>query len=210
MNGRNDLMPILMGALMLLSSCGTAFGQGPKYKQVPVPVRVQPLQLSKPFTIVYRVQAQSYNEGAMSHRRFRTTLSYDGTSLLYRSEDLDANYVRTILYDGQETYELDSNSRIAEIQAGFDFTRMSLCPLPGVGIPKMPLFISGFAPSVLPTVVSKITPIQKSEPTVIDKSLLGTPLLDRDYGNFKYSDIAADAVPVVGYASLTLPKDLQV
>ena len=158
------------------------------FKRVPPPARVQPLQLTQPFTITYRAACRSYNYGSIVHHSLRLTLSYDGTDLLYRSEDMSTHVIRTILYDGHETYEADNNSRIAVIEEGFDFDRMLYCPLPGVGIPKMPLLTAGFLALFLPRVHARLAAKMATERRCVDPALYKTPGLVRDYGASVYAD----------------------
>lgn len=115
------------------------------WKHVPVPTREQTLQLSYPFTIIYRVASQGFDHGDMDKASLQITLSCDGERLLYRSTNLTSWVTHTVLYDGNKTYEMDSNSRISAIEPGFDLGRMAFCPLPGVGLPHAPFFTAGCA-----------------------------------------------------------------
>lgn len=168
-----------------------------------VPIPLQSLQLNQPFTIIYNVAGQFYDQGAMIHRNMRVTLSYDGEHLLYRNEDTATHAIHTVLYDGHETYIMDSNSLIAEIDPGFDFARMIFCPLPGIGIPHVPFFVQGFPSASLPEYRKEVAPDQSSEVKYIDNALFRTPNQVRDYGAFWYSDREAHAkFPRAGTASV--------
>jgi hypothetical protein len=185
------------------------------YKHVPPPGRISALQLDRPFTIVYSATTQGYYNGPTPTTNLRVTLSYDGVNLLFQSENVSSHAIRTVLYNGHETYTMDSDSRIAEIDPGFDFARMIYCPFPGVGIPKVPLFTDGILPKFMPAVMKAIGPAQSSESKYVDRVLTNTPGQARDYGGFQYWDEEANPTnhhtglgSVVSTLSTGMPKAL--
>ncbi len=124
----------------------------------------------------------------MQPKSLTITLSYDGEHLLYRAEEMDTHVIHTALYTDRETYRIDSDSKIAGIEPGFDFSRMLFCPLPGVGVPNRPFFFSGIPASVLPQLIEQSSPQLKTETQYIDKLLYETQGQSRDYGMFLNSD----------------------
>jgi hypothetical protein len=175
-------------ALVVAASVAPSSATAQKLRRAPAPARVGLLQLVKPFTLKYKA-AVKWSDG---RNYFRTNvglmLSYDGSILLYRSEDASTRVTRTVLYDGHETYTMDSNSRLAEIDPGFNLDRMLYCPLPGVGIPNVPLLQSGLYAGVAPQIVKQIAPKVGSEPRFVDPALYGTPGQERDYGAYVWAD----------------------
>ncbi len=123
---------------VLLPLSSVAAGQG-NPNVVPPPPEVRQLQLTRPFTLVYRADVSSFgpaSKGGSAHNRLRLTMSYDGTHFLYQSADLDTGVTSTSLFDGRDTYTADSNSRIAQIAPGFWYdVAFRYCPLPGVALP---------------------------------------------------------------------------
>lgn len=187
------------------------------WKMVPVPAEVQSLQLHQPFTITYAVLARGYDHGPAAPKKLRETLSYDGTRLLFRTEDMATHIIHTDLYNNGETYQMDSNSRIAQIVPGFDFSRMLFCPLPAVGIPHVPFLTGGLLAKTMPGFRKMLAPAQGSEATYINKKLYNTPGQTRDYGSYSYTDQAAVAYEhfdisgianVVTVPSIGVPKVL--
>lgn len=164
-----------------------------KVRSVPPPPRIGQLELVQPFTLTYRAVVK-WSDG---HTYFRTTarltLSYDRKSLLYRSEDTSTGVTRTVLYDGHDTYTADSNSKMGEIDPGFNLDRMLYCPMPGVGIPGAPLLQSGLYAGIAPQIVKQIAPKVGSEPRFVDPVLYGTPGQERDYGAYVWADVDSRA-----------------
>src|SRR5258708_40311665 len=124
----------------------------------------------------------------MQPRKLRFTLSYDVKNLLFRKEDQHDKVIRTVLYTANETYTSDSNSRIAQIDIGFDLKRMSFAPLPGIGLPYVPLLRDGFPDQVLAQILKTIAPKLATEAKYVDPALYKTPGIARDYGVFFDSD----------------------
>ena len=183
----------------------------------PPPARLQPLQLTHPFTLVYSSVVQSISNKRPVYEKLRMTLSYDGKNLLYTSENLETRLTHIYLYNGKETYVMDRNSRktevdpgldvsrlylyqgkptypadevyrLSEIDPGFDFSRLWYCPLPGVGIPKMPFFTIGIADMMLPKLIEMAAGNVNSEPKFVDPALYRTPERTRDYGFYSSAD----------------------
>jgi hypothetical protein len=192
-------------AILALSATYPAIADPPQH--LPPPARIQPLQLKQPFTLIYTLAVQWDNHGHTVNEKPRLTLSYDGQNLLYTSENMDTHVTRICLYNGEETYIMNSNSGIAEIDPGFDFSRLLFCPLPGVGIPKMPFFRLGIPANVLPKFIKMAAPNVNSEAQYVDQTLYRTPGRVRDYGFFNDADRDAhnrDAVSGLG-SVVTVP-----
>jgi len=193
MKTKESILPLSAVVLaVVFSQASAVYAQGKlpasQPASFPVPARVQPLRLQKPFTIVYKVAVSFFNDGKMTSQPLRITLSYDGERLLYRSEETRTHVIHTLLYSGGETFESDSNSRIAQIESGFDFSRMLYCPLPGVGIPNRPFFSSGIPENSMAMVAKNTAAAQEAEPKYIDATLYRMPGQSRDYGVFLDSD----------------------
>jgi hypothetical protein len=144
----------------------------------------------------------------------RATLSYDGKDILYRTKNIATGVIHTTLYDGHETYEMDSNSRIADIEPGFDLDRFYCCPIPGVGLPKAPLFADGIPPDHIPLaqLTQFLSPYLRTEHKLVGESLYNSPGQSRDYGLFCYTEPAAHPRGdiISGFASVVaMPKDGQ-
>jgi hypothetical protein len=153
---------------------------------LPAPATAKQLQLQKPFTLKYAASAEFYYQRAIFHRRIRLTLSYNGSQLLYRSDDLDSGVTHTMLYDGRETFQMADNSLIARIYPGYDFSRFLFCPLPGVGLPQMPLMDGGFTYS--PQVANALAAYRPGESTTVKAGLLDIPGEQRSYGDYRFAD----------------------
>lgn len=161
---------------------------------IPPSPRAQKLQLRKPFTLTYRAHVRGVlHNGSRQPYNVRMTLSYDGKRLLYRSKDLPDGQTITELYDGKETYEAETGSRMAMIRPGFDFQRLWLCPLPGVGIPHVPMFTFGIPTRFLADVERSLAPKLASLPRYISRSLYNAPNLEREFGMYYYDGRAARA-----------------
>jgi hypothetical protein len=177
-----------------LTMSSQLYARADDVRRPPPPPRIKPLQLHQPFTLVYDAAVQWDNHGSPVHNDRRLTLSYDGQNLLYISEDPATKVSRTELYDGSETYTTDSNSGIASIDPGFDFSRFLYCPLPGVGIPNMPLLASHIPARVEARVLGRVAPNVSSEPSYVDKAVYGTGQRDRDFGIFITADRASNNI----------------
>ncbi|NUQ69669.1 MAG: hypothetical protein HUU17_02485 [Chthonomonadales bacterium] len=153
---------------------------------VPPSERAQKLQLNKPFTLVYGVKARTMDEGEFRPYRFRLTLSYDGKKLLYRRFDYSTGLTPIELYDGKETYEPEIGSRIAMISRGFDPQWMWLCPLPGVGVPNIPMFTFGIPSWYNPETDKNLAPQLASLSRYVSPELYNVPKLQREYGIWHY------------------------
>ncbi len=159
---------------------------------VPPSPRAQKLQLRKPFTLTYRAQVRGVlHNGSKQPYNVRMTLSYDGKRLLYRWRDLPDGHTITELYDGKETYEAETGSRIAMIRPGFDFERLWLCPLPGVGIPNVPMFTFGIPSKYLADWENALAPKLASLGKYVSPSLYSAPNLERELGFYYYDGRAA-------------------
>lgn len=158
---------------------------------VPPSPRAQKLQLRQPFTLTYRADARALHDGSFRRYRVRLTLSYDGKRLLYRWKDLAVGRTVTELFDGRETYEAETGSRIAMIRPGFDPMRLWLCPLPGVGIPHMPMFTYGEPSWFHPEDDKSLEPKLASLRKYVSPSLYNAPHLEREYGTWYYDGRAA-------------------
>jgi hypothetical protein len=180
----------VIALLILLAFGGVCSADDNTLKFFPVPARVAPLQLKRPFTLVYNINGEYYGRGKVE---LQATLSFDGTNLLYRTRNLATGVIHTTLYDGHETYEIDSNSNIAKIEPGFDLDRLEFCPLPGVGLPQAPLLREAI-PIVhfsMPFFAKYMAPYLATEKKLMDRTLYNTPGQHRDYGVFWSTDRAA-------------------
>ncbi|MCX6361403.1 MAG: hypothetical protein NT029_16490 [Armatimonadetes bacterium] len=166
------------------------FGQHRSMAVPPAP-RMRRLQLRQPFTLAYGVRARAFHDGSFHAYRLRLTLSFDGKSLLYRREDLSTGRTVTELFDGRETYEAETGSRIAMIQPGFDVHRLWLCPLPGVGIPFAPMLTHGIPSKHLAGVAKALAPQLATESRYVSPSLFNAPGLEREYGMWADDGMAA-------------------
>lgn len=160
---------------------------------VPPSPRAQKLQLRQPFTLTYRAHARALHDGSFRPYKVRLTLSYDGKRLLYRWKDLAVGRTITELFDGRETYEAETGSRIAMIRPGFDLRRLWLCPLPGVGIPHVPMFTFGIPSRYLADWEEVLTPQLASLRKYVSPSLYNAPHLEREFGVWYYDGRAARA-----------------
>jgi hypothetical protein len=179
---------ITASALGLLASAALAESGSGQLTGLPPPLRIRPLQLTQPFTITYRSAIPPSPGATRVGRDLRLTLSYDGGRLLFSNEDLASRVTRTYLFTGRETWLAESNSRLASIESGFDFSRLPLCPLPGVGIPNMPLLSSGLLPVAEGRLLKTFAPNLASEPRYIDPGLYRTPGRVRDLGLWVQAD----------------------
>jgi hypothetical protein len=83
------------------------------------------------------------NQNIPPHR-FLITVSASGGHLYYK--EVDGDHIKQALYDGTYTTSTDqigSKGRNVQISDGFDLSVMPSLPLPGVGIPNLPLIKIG-------------------------------------------------------------------
>lgn len=207
--------------IVVAALSSTATGQH-RNAMPPPPARVQQLQLSRPFTLTYMASGRGLAGESRRPYRVRLTLSYDGKNLLYRTQYLAtpkslviAPVTITKLFDGRETYTAESNSKMASIEPGIDFYRdLLLCPLPGAGIPYVPLFTYGIPPEYIAEVKRSLNAKLTSEPRYVAPALYRTPNQTRDIGSWSFDGQASHSRPrshpasVVTVQSGGLPKAL--
>ncbi|MGC8668802.1 MAG: hypothetical protein ACP5VE_11885 [Chthonomonadales bacterium] len=199
--------------VILLLSVRATGQQNPNV--VPPPPEVQRLQLTRPFTLVYRGEMSvTRGTGTTSHRLLRLVLSYDGKNLLFQSTDLATKVTRTILFDGRDTYTADSNSSIASIDPGFWYMYLLECPLPGVGIPYEPLATYGIATRFVSYMTRYLAPQLAMEKALVAPALYTTPGQVRHIGMWTHPGVPGRVQPmsfpvsIVTVSSAGAPKAL--
>ncbi len=70
--------------------------------------------------------------------QFDVTLSFDGNRLFYQKTEPGANLL-TVIYDGKKTYSYETSAHSMTLYPELKFGQMSSCPIPGAGLPQMPL-----------------------------------------------------------------------
>ena len=74
---------------------------------------------------------------------FDVTLSFDGSRLFYQKTEPE-KHLLTVIYDGKKTYRYEAYSyehsgHSMTVYPGLKFGEMFSCPIPGVGLPQVPL-----------------------------------------------------------------------
>ena len=179
-------------SLLVLIITPSAYAKAPA---IP-PSRLQAFTLSAPFTLTYLLTTSIQhtlpgmpNDVSTKPVKYMVTLSYNGSSLLYRDVNIESKVAHTVVYDGKKMYSFYGNSRVLSVYPGFDFTRMTYAPIPGLGIPHLPLLAASIPASAeSPDVEKLFSDFMVSEKTFVLPSLINTMGVTQDTGISELSD----------------------